>query len=129
MTFPQFSQVGVSTVVVFTTGIVSPAARELLTNQSWQLSDAGVPFVYRWGPVLELWTFGLANLPADIYQDLLDFLNAPQVNWQENPFTYTDEVSVEWMVQLYDNRLQVQQRAIGTYDLALRLLHRTDLEP
>lgn len=128
MAFPQFSQAGVSTVI-FTTGVVSPAARELLSNQSWQMSDAGVPYVYRFGPVLELWTFGFANLPADIYQDLLDFLNAPQVNWRESAFTYTDELSVAWKVQLFDDRLQVQQRAIGTYDLALRLLHRTDLEP
>lgn len=128
MPFPQFSQPGVSTVVIFTTGIVSPAARELLSNQSWQLSDAGVPYVYRFGPVLELWTFGLANLPADIYQDLLDFLNAPQVNWRESAFVYSDEHAVDWQVQLFDDRLQVQQRAIGTYDFALRLLHRTDLE-
>lgn len=127
MAFPQFSQPGISTVI-FTTGFIAPAAREIVNNQSWQLSDAGIPYVYRFGPVLELWTFGLANLPGDIYQDLLDFFNAPQVNWRESPFTYTDELSMAWKVQLYDERLQVQQRAIGTYDLALRLLHRTDLE-
>lgn len=128
MAFPHFSHPAVATVVIFTTGIVSPAAREFLTNQSWQLSDAGIPYTYRFGPVLELWTFGLANLPADIYQDLLDFLYDPAINWREGAFTYTDELEEEWMVQLFDDRLQVQQRAIGTYDLALRLLHRTDLE-
>lgn len=127
--YPQFSHPDVTTTVVFTTGIISPATRELLSNQSWQMSDAGVPYIYRFGPVLELWTFGFANVPADIYQDLLDFLNAPEVNWRENPFQYADELSVIWQVQLFDERLQVQQRAIGTYDLALRLLHRTDLEP
>jgi hypothetical protein len=115
-------------VVVFTTVIVSPATREYVTKQYLQLSDAGVPYVYRYGPVLELWSFGLANLPAEIFEDLLTFLHAPQVNWRESAFTYTDEHGEEWMVQLYDERLQVQQRAIGTYDLALRLLHRTDLE-
>lgn len=129
MAFPQFTHPDVTTVVIFSTGIISPATREILSNQSWQMSDAGIPFTYRWGPVVELWTFGLANLPADIYQDLLTFFHDPAINWREGAFTYTDEGSVQWMVQLYDDRLQVQQRAIGTYDLALRLLHRTDLEP
>jgi hypothetical protein len=78
--------------------------------------------------VLELWTFGLANVPEETFEDLLTFLNAPQVNWRATAFTYTDEQSQAWKVQLYDERLQVQQRAIATYDLALRLLHRTDLE-
>lgn len=116
-------------MVEFTTGIVSPATIEWITNQSWQMSDAGVPYVYRWGPVLELWTFGAANITLDTYQDLLAFFNDPGVNWKEQPFIYTDEHSVEWSTQLADERLSVQRRAIGTYDLALRLLHRTDLEP
>ena len=128
MPFPTFSHPDVTTIVEFTTGIISPATIELLTNQSWQLSDAGIPSIYRFGPVLELWSFGLANLPADIYQDLLTFFNDPAINWREGAFTYADELSAEWMVQLFDERLPVQRRAIGTYDLALRLLHRTDLE-
>jgi hypothetical protein len=64
----------------------------------------------------------------ETFQDLLTFFNAPQVNWRENAFDYTDHHGVAWKVQLYDDRLQVQQRAIATYDLALRLLHRSDLE-
>lgn len=128
MAFPTFSKPGVSTIVQFTTGIISPATIERHTNQSWQMSDAGVPYVYRWGPVLEMWTFGAANITFDTYQDLLAFFNDPAVNWREQPFIYSDQNSVEWSVQLADERLQVQQRAIGTYDLAVRLLHRADLE-
>jgi hypothetical protein len=126
--FPQFSQEGVSTVVVFSTGIISPATIELHTNQSWQMSDAGIPYVYTYGAPMEIWVFGFANVPGDIYQDLITFLSDPAVHWREQPFIYADQNSVEFFVQLYDERIQVQQRAIGTYDLALRLLHRTDLE-
>lgn len=128
MPFPSFSHPDVTTVVTFPTGVASPATIEHATNQSWNLSDAGVPSVYRYGPVVEVWQLGFANLPSDIYQDLLTFFSDPAVNWRGESFVYTDHNGDSWPVQLLDERLQVQSRAIGTYDLGLRLLHRRDLE-
>jgi hypothetical protein len=128
MPLPTFSHPAVTIVVQFPTGVASPATIEHATNQSWTLSDAGVPYVYTYGQALETWVFGFANVPADVYQDLLTFFNDPAVNWRESSFTYTDEHGDPWPVQLLDERLQVLHRAIGTYDLGLRLLVRRDLE-
>lgn len=125
---PFFSHPDTTATVVWTTGVVSPATIEWTTNQSWQLSDAGIPQVYRFGPVIAVWIFGFANVPLDTYEDLLTFFNDPVINWRGEPFQYTDEAGAASWVQLLDERLQVQHRAIGTYDLGMRLLHRTDLE-
>jgi len=125
---PLFSHPDTAATVVFTTGFLSPSTIELTTNQSWQLSDAGIPFVYAYGPPIEVWIVGLANVPLDTYEDLLTFLADPAVNWRGEPFVYTDETGAAAWVQLLDERLQVQRRAIATYDLSLRLLVRRDLE-
>ena len=128
MAFPQFTHPDVTTTVVFTTGIASPATIEWLLNQSFELSDAVMPFVYTYGPVIEVWTLGFANLPEETHTDLLTFLTDPVINRRESAFVYTDHLAVARWMQLYDERLHVQQLAIGTYNLALRLVRRRDLE-
>lgn len=125
MAYPTFSHPGVPFAVEFDTGVLSPMTIELETNQSFQLSDdqAGV-YVYTYAAPMEVWTLPFADVPTADRDLMMSFFGHAAVHWQENTFTFTDELSQDHTMQLLDSRIQFQHAAAGLWSWALRLWRR-----
>ena len=125
MYYPTFSKAGVPTVVIFDAGVLSPSATLLQTNQSFQLSEGRIPYIYTYASPTRYLTFAFSGIEQATYDDLLTFLAHPLVNYQELPFTYTDHLDAQHTVQLAAGDIQFQVYSTALYAFTLPLLVRS----
>lgn len=119
MAYPQFSKVGLTTLV-FSQGTITPDVREEAPRQVLGESEDGTLWVYSLSAAQTTLTLVFQDLPATDLAALEGWLRSPLIDWAANSFTYTDAESVAQTVR-FVGPLRKPRSAVDTYDVTLPL--------
>jgi len=96
-----FSKTGVTTFT-FPKGNKLPISHIYQPNQIVGVGGGGNVKVATLGSLIEIWTIVLERISKADHDLLVAFFSDTNINWQENTFTWTDELSIPRTVRLWE---------------------------
>ena len=101
MALATFTKATVTTYT-FAKGNALPMQHEYEPNQITGLSGGRSKKTHSLGDTLEKWSIKLNRITKADHDLLVAFFSNALIDWQANPFTWTDELSVARTVTLWD---------------------------